>query len=317
MDKKTFGKNFTNDSAALYFTFSGTPLKRKIDDTKIENLMDQYFKNLKSYNDGVKDITAIRTILKDFDENYLELRVLDNKDHIIIKYVNKELIIYKKTSSLNEETASIKYEKKKEMAFSFSNPTVECSPSNEIVEFVQMQVKELHSLQNISPIILDRDAKKLCEIYQLFYQKNPNFSSKTENIKVQTMMSILTSVGVSLGEDYAFSLYPHIEMPISYKLEEIVHKLSPLGEISDIDKPVPLNKKVKEIIKMVGQSLKEQIEEEKEIEMLILLSNVIYALEYDLAKPINLNEIAKSSGYSISEVESCKELVKRIDQKMK
>lgn len=106
-----------------------------------------------------------------------------------------------------------------------------------------------------------------------------------------------------------------VKMPISLNLEQLVNKLFPLGEISDIDDPVKLADEPK--IKIVGECVREVINDGyNQDEALITISKVIHAGRYRLSSNANVKELSEFTNRTENEVESSIRLVKRIETKL-
>ena len=161
------------------------------------------------------------------------------------------------------------------------------------------------------------DSKALIEIYKLFYDENPDFSLSNINIRVQTMMSILAQFGITLGADYSFSLLEKSKMPNSLYIEQLVNKLFPLGEITDVDEPIKLADEPKKIIKIVGECVREVINDGyNKDDALITISKVIHAGRYNLSSNSNVKELSNFTNRTQNEVESSIRLVNRIEKKL-
>ena len=178
-------------------------------------------------------------------------------------------------------------------------------------------MKQIYYLKNAKPIVLDTDDKALIEIYKLFYNENPDFSSKGINIKIQTMMSILAEFGISLEDDYGFSLCGKVKMPVSLNLEQRVNKLYPLGKVSSFEDGVKLAEEPKKIIKIVGETIKEAIKnEQNQNEVLITISKVIHAGRYCISSNSDVKKLSEFIESSTDKVESSIKLVKRIETRI-
>lgn len=254
---------------------------------KIDALLEDFISNHR-HNYMIENVSIVRTILTDCEEKLLVIFYQDEKGSELVKYDNSNLFLYEK--SQREENSEyydrykIKYEPTNGIKLHYNNHETDVADylgielvSKEITEIM----KQIYYLKNAKPIVLDTDDKALIEIYKLFYNENPDFSSKGINIKVQTMMSILAEFGISLEDDYGFSLCGKVKMPVSLNLEQRVNKLYPLGKVSSFEDGVKLAEEPKKIIKIVGETIKETItNEQNQNEVLITISKVIHAGRY-------------------------------------
>lgn len=161
----------------------------------------------KRFNSDLFMMTSyIRTIFRDFDEHILKIDLFEsklNKTSIILKDGNIEHYSSVKTIFLNNKNIIVEIKKDENGKISFSinnNQTIECLDNmDEIGKLVTKELQKIKSIKNINPKIkLDIYDRLLCQIYQLFYNEYPDFSSKYINRKVQSMMYLLNEYGVSM-----------------------------------------------------------------------------------------------------------------------
>lgn len=312
--------NFTKGSIEV--RFNGIP-NDNADLDKIEALLEDFINNHR-HNYMIENVSIVRTILKDCEEKLLVIFYQDEKGSELVKYDNSNLFLYEK--SKREENSEyydrykIKYEPTNSIKLDYNNHETDVAdyPGIELVskEITEM-MKQIYYLKNAKAVVLDTDDKALIEIYKLFYNENPDFSSKDINIKVQTMMSILAEFGISLGDDYGFSLWGKVKMPVSLNLEQRVNKLYPLGEVSSLEDSVKLAEEPKKIIKIVGETIRETItNEQNQNEALITISKVIHAGRYCLSSNSDVKKLSEFTERTTNEVESSIKLVKRIETRI-
>lgn len=266
---------------------------------KIDALLEDFISNHR-HNYMIENVSIVRTILTDCEEKLLVIFYQDEKGSELVKYDNSNLFLYEK--SQREENSEyydrykIKYEPTNGIKLHYNNHETDVADylgielvSKEITEIM----KQIYYLKNAKPIVLDTDDKALIEIYKLFYNENLDFSSKGINIKVQTMMSILAEFGISLEDDYGFSLCGKVKMPVSLNLEQRVNKLYPLGKVSSFEDGVKLAEEPKKIIKIVGETIKETItNEQNQNEVLITISKVIHAGRYCISSNSDVEKLS-------------------------
>ncbi len=290
---------------------------------KIDALLEDFISNHR-HNYMIENVSIVRTILTDCEEKLLVIFYQDEKGSELVKYDNSNLFLYEK--SQREENSEyydrykIKYEPTNGIKLHYNNHETDVADylgielvSKEITEIM----KQIYYLKNAKPIVLDTDDKALIEIYKLFYNENPDFSSKGINIKVQTMMPILAEFGISLEDDYGFSLCGKVKMPVSLNLEQRVNKLYPLGKVSSFEDGVKLAEEPKKIIKIVGETIKETItNEQNQNEVLITISKVIHAGRYCISSNSDVEKLSEFIESSTDKVESSIKLVKRIETRI-
>ncbi len=323
MKKVNFNKNITYENGERFaFIFEGVESNSDINGEKINKLLDDFI-NSKSHANMLRNVSFIRTILKEFEEKLLVVEYSDIDSQEIIKYNNKNLVLFscknKNEKIKNSMTAEFISEKGLNISFSdLDKDSIMDYPNYDIInqQFSKL-IKHINLLKNVKPVNLDMDSKALIEIYKLFYNENPDFSLSNINVRVQTMMSILAQFGISLGNNYAFSSLENIKMPISLRLEQLVNKLFPLGEITDIDDSFKLSNESKKTIKIVGECVREIINNGyNKDEALITISKVIHSGKYSLSSNSNVKELSNITNRTQNEVESSIRLVKRIEKKL-
>ena len=287
---------------------------------KIDKLLEDFMNNHR-HNYMVENISIVRTILKDCEEKLLVISYKDGSGSETVKYDNASLSSYEKSkkekNSENFNKYQIKYESSYGIKLDYNNH--ENDVSDEWIELFSKEttnmVKQINNLKNVKAIDLDKDDKALIEIYKLFYNEEPDFTSKDINVKVQTMMSILAEFGISLNCDYAFSLYGE-EIPLSFVLLQKVNKLYPLGKVDKLQDSINLDKEVKKIIEIVGENIRESISsKQNKNEALASISRIIYAGGYHLSSKSDIKNISEFE-HTDDDVEPSIKLVKRIKSRI-
>lgn len=322
MEPIIISKTLNFAKGSIEVRYNGIP-SVNADLDKIDALLEDFISNHR-HNYMIENVSIVRTILTDCEEKLLVIFYQDEKGSELVKYDNSNLFLYEK--SQREENSEcydrykIKYEPTNGIKLHYNNHETDVADylgielvSKEITEIM----KQIYYLKNAKPIVLDTDDKALIEIYKLFYNENPDFSSKGINIKVQTMMSILAEFGISLEDDYGFSLCGKVKMPVSLNLEQRVNKLYPLGKVSSFEDGVKLAEEPKKIIKIVGETIKETItNEQNQNEVLITISKVIHAGRYCISSNSDVKKLSEFIESSTDKVESSIKLVKRIETRI-
>ena len=267
---------------------------------KINALLEDFINNHR-HNYMTENVSIVRTIFKDCEEKLLVIFYQDETGSELVKYDNSNLSLYEKSkreeNSEHFDRYKIKYESPYDIKLDYNNK--ETDMSNYLgIELVSKEIneiiKQIYYLKNAKAVVLDTDDKALIEIYKLFYNEKPDFSSRDINIKIQTMMSILAEFGISLGDDYAFSLWGKVKMPVSLNLEQRVNKLYPLGEVDSVEDSVKLASEPKKIIKIVGECIRETIlNEQNQTEALIIISKVIHVGRYCISSNSDVKKISE------------------------
>lgn len=314
--------NFTDGSIEI--RYEGIPLNKDVDTIKIEELLNDFIDN-ENHTNMIRNVSFLRTLLKDFEEKLLVVYYKDDKGSELVKYDNSNLFLFQKSQTNNdndkfENRYNIKYNPPYGINIDYKVTEAELnnsSNSQTVSENISKIMDHIYKLKNIHAIELDRDSKVLVEIYQLFYNENPDFSDRSITVKVQTMMSILAEFGINLGEDYSFINLPKLNMPLSLNLVELVKKLYPFGKINAVVDPVKLAEEPTNIIKIVGEAIREAIKNvDDKDEALEKISQIIYASRYNLSSNSDVSRICGFTKRTPEEVESSIQLVKKIERKI-
>lgn len=134
---------------------------------------------------------------------------------------------------------------------------------------------------------------------------------------MKNQIFLLQQFGISLDDNYSFSLLGKYKIPLSLKLEQFVNNLFPLGKVYD-DNLVEIPEDSKKTIKIVGECVRNKIKKEKNKDIyLMIISKVAYIVEYNLSSNVDSTKLSELTNYTQNEVESSIKLLKRIKNKLK
>lgn len=297
----------------LFFRYEGESpsvdvTEKVTDDIKI------FLNDSTSHGDMYRNITYLRTILKDCKESLFVISYMDILgNHQIVKYKDKRLITYKNSKKIKDTKYVVESNGTAGLQISFCNVDddfTDYKNSKKINEQVSDTLKTISVLKNIRKVDINEDAKKLINIYKLFYGENPDFSYIDIYVRVQSMMNILESFGVSLGNNYEYNIYGGKDYPMSMTLETLISTLRPLGRIVSVD-DVGLSDKDKKIIECISASIKDVTDSEVG---LITLSKVIsmdreYGDNFDI--PIEDDADKEQITSTVQKIKSMKERVSK------
>lgn len=310
-----------DDGCKLEIRYTGIP-KENVDLVKINLLLDKIVDNKYYGNNVPRIISAIRTILKDFEEKLLVVTRVSSNSTEIVKYDNGYLFHYELE---NEDKMSVCYDGISGLNFSFSKDIIDdYSKSRIATKQFSVMSNLIQYLKDIKGIKLDYDSNVLIEVYRLFYGENPDFSLQNINVRFQAMLSILAGFGISLGDYYSF--LPGVEycdlekvnMPISLAIEQRVDSLFPLGEVTEFGETFTLTDEAKSIIENVGESIRESIKGSKNKDKaLITLSNIIYERRYNLASSSDTEWLIKHTTCTPEEIKSTIKLLESVEKRVR
>lgn len=314
MQKVSITKVSKSVTRNIEVRYEGLTRHQDIDISQLDNELEEFI-HAKCRNDMLKNIMMIRTILDSIEEKSLVVSYEDENTLEMVKYDCTNLYFYQKQRK--DKTLEIIYMPNhgglqiKDNYRDLEDYSTVQTVSKELVSAID----RIHDLTRVKKIILDENSKRMIEIYKVFYQENPNFQSKDINIRMQTMMSILSYFDLSVG--YDFCLLGKMMMPISLRLEQDVERLYPFGEIDEVEDNVSLVQEAKKEIEMIGQAIRENVSGRKELnEKLITTSRVLHAKRYNLPSNCQVDAISDFIGRTPSEVKSTIKLVKQINDKI-
>lgn len=320
----TFQKKYQNlHYYNLEFCFSGYHENENLNREEIEALLDNCFetKPNRCGSNIVVMVTWLRTIFRDFNNGYLELSASYKNKKIKLAYNNNQLLYYNLEEILYTENSS------KNLFVNYSEPfdfhmRVEEKKLNTIepVANYEKYIKETMQListlsGNIEAIELNENDKILCQIYQLFYGKTPDFSQEMIYEEVQTMICAFKQFHLDINLDNYYHLPQEMDaIPFTPIL---LNRLVPLGKISKIEKQMPILQSLERKIETIGYMFRKYTDDNPQL--IEQLGTIIYCGNYDLvefAKETNVDYISTQSYYSIEDVEESIELVRKINNKL-
>lgn len=258
-------------NGTLEFKYIGTPNNNSnIEETKI--LIDKFFESRKNYTDMIKNVTFLKTILKNYEEKLFVLTYENYTNYENIEYNNSNISLYERDyNGFVEENYinySIKYERNKNMIFSMNDKKIIKPEITIIKNILNENLEKIKKLTNIKLIKKDRYVKEINEAYRLFYNETLDFSDENINIKIQNMLYFLNQYNINISY-YDYSIY---DKPINDSLKIYINGLFPLGKIEEND--LILNNNLKRKIIIIGEELRKF----KEINNLDLgeINNIIY-----------------------------------------
>lgn len=312
METVSFSEMCNFEGESIEVKYEGIPLKQDIDEDEVKRMIRNFVDNHK-HDNMIENVTILRTILREYQEISLDVIVSCDDEKEKVFYLNLYNLHWFNFTK-NSQKYKIKYDNIMGLELNYHN---EVDNLKKYTDDLSDIMKYISDLSNVGPIIINDNDKALIEIYKLFYKENPDFSSEDINVKVQTMMSILSEFGITLDCDYAFYLMGKKKMPMSLKLKEMVKKMYPFGVVNEVKDNIKLADESRKIIEIVGDSIMDVIHDEDDMnEALITISKVIHASRYNLSSKANVREIAEFTNRSVDDVEASVQLVKRIEHKI-
>lgn len=310
-------KQFNLKESSIEIRFNGIPTK-EVNLDEINVLLDDFINN-HIYISMLDFVIMLRTILRNFDERLLVVSYQDEQTSEYVEYYDTNLFLYEKNrKQSNDDGYKITYYSTNGLKINYNNSNVDVNYKN--VEVVSDDISDMmmniYYLKDAKAKVLDTDDKLLIEIYKVFYNENPDFSSPDINNRIQSMMSILLGFGIYIDDSTGFILSGENNTPVSYDLRRRVNRLYPFGVVNKTN--IKLAEEPKFIIKSVRDSIDEMMDDDSEfVQKLIAISKIIYVKKYCVSTDSDIDKISKFTNSTSNEVESSMKLVKHIESKIK
>lgn len=165
------------------------------------SLISKSLSTLKNYENIERIISTIRTIFRDYEESFLEVRLSKKNIEQYVEYISRQLYVY-------EYSESIKVKHNKINRFLI----YDILESDSVLEKPKFFKDAVERLQNIKSIPLNANDMEFCEKFKTFYGRYPDFSSDG----IYKEVDLMYKCGV-LNSD-------KIKHP-----EEIIDKMLPFG----------------------------------------------------------------------------------------
>lgn len=324
-----------DDGTSLDYSFIGLENVDEYSEAdELQNVVTNIFKSKSSVPTIIEATTIIKNVFRTLEEEHLDINIWKDKDFMeMVNYLRDNLNMYYYNMESNENNiANITFEHHQKKGTNFSitktrknrKKETEYSDFNNVKELFNKKINTLCELQNIKMIKLSQIDKIICTIYRLFYQSNPNFSRKKDQILAQSMFAFLTDFGISLpasqndtNDIFCFSLMYNQTMVTSLQLSQILDQLAPLGEIKENISFVKLNKDAQQTIGIIGKEIREHMNSKPNpVEWFKDFVKVNYIKSNCVPANSTHEEIAGESQCPETEVKSNLKLVKKINDKV-
>lgn len=226
------------DGSYFLLIYEGTPLDLSEDDYhEVERKLRLFMDNKEVHSDIIKNVSFLRTIFVDYDEQYLYVKYHDKTKDEYVEYKNKELTLYE-----CKDLDTDKKKKNKSTKNSFKTRT-----------------DTYNQLKNIGPIGIGKDEYKIIDVYNYFFNMCPNFSYKQINIIIQCMILILKKYNINILDNNDYIMDEELGIPISPSLNERISGLFPYGIIRSKSNEKLLSNEEIEKISLIGNQVSNAI----------------------------------------------------------
>ena len=232
-------------------------IKYDIDDKLKESKMYDnisYALSMIKANNISNYVLNVKTILKDFKLNTLEIILTNENTSISINHVDNILKDYRYTNKSLDTSYSLG-----KVNFML-NDDIDENTKIKYSKILSEQLDIISSLKKLKPLSLDGDSKIMCILYKKFYGKNPDLLNRNTYIEFQNMFSIMYSLGFNLSDEIKFLIYPQKTVPWSIELDKKLSMLSSFGNINVDELDCNIKKEVLNRVEVVGNAVNEFIE---------------------------------------------------------
>lgn len=321
MKKYEFIKQIENEEQVEIKYFG--VVEDDVDLAALDEKVDRFLAKYPSC-DLVRLVGSLRTILSTCDERELSVKTKNAIRSKSVKYRNGSLASFKKEDvkningiTLNTKT---KYNAERGLSFDFTDKVNIDSIKGNVLSSVEKDVSStmyyIEALRNVEPVTLNKTDCTIIEMYKRFYDELPDFSAKDIDLKIQSMIYILSEYRFVIDGGYSFTFEKNFDMPYSQKLSNDIARLYPLGVV-DNDSKVKLNKNALIIIDVVRSELYKCSNYSSEIQdVLPRVNRIIYTKKHKNTNNSNHYEIANYANTSLQEVKNTSILMKKIGSRI-
>lgn len=228
---------FVKDGVYLEFAYTGTAQNENVNYEKLENLIDNVFE-YKSYDQNIEKILlSIRSIFKDFKEQFLKINLVNDEYSCLVLASNGKIQQYNKISKVFNNRVQFCYDDISGVSFSTSNNStglLEYQSVQSINNFIITEIERIKIIDTMVPKkALDMQEKSICLIYKTIYGSLPDFSKKDNWTKFTNILFQL--------KNHKFKINSIKDSYIDNMLS-VIDRIAPIGEINqcDLNSHVPL-----------------------------------------------------------------------------
>ena len=302
-----FESHIHKDSKSFDFWYEGKLINDNVDMKSIESILDRFVNNL-SHGNMRKNISFLRTIFKDFNEEKLVAWNDSDRARECVSYYNGNLSSY----SYVKDDFSLDY--------NYGKYSILDNDDHDLNVRVENVLNNIHNLKHVDGVDLNRDTKQLAELYNKFYGEDIDFSDPFCNVKCQTLLSILEHYGIDIYSSYFddnlcdFSLRKNVDFPYSWGLTEFINNNFPLGVVKGEFNYYGeyQTKRISIISKILKDAYKEDL-----LKGLKYFSKTYHAMKYNLADGCDNLGISNYIDIPCDEVAKSRQLIHTVDKCIK
>lgn len=308
---------------SLEFKYSTLSSKYHFQKNKLTKILTNIFNDRTTVPTLIETTKTIKTIFREIDELSLEIYINKDKELEGLMYYQGNLVSYSYQLYSSEKAPidifmDYSYTPKKrvqaELTITDSDGNLK-NPSQYQNIFYQ-KIEIIQQLQQVKPTVLSTTNHRLCAVYRLFYQENPNFSISETKQKTINMLTFLREFNISVEDketNYNLTLNSKKDKLSSLTLLLELNELAPFGEITPEMSSIQLANWEKQTIKAIGKEIRHHMQ--KHSDPMKWFSNLVqinYIKKYYLPSKSSEQDIANFGNYQKDEVIKTLKLVKEI-----
>lgn len=289
-----------------------------LNEVELELTLDQFLKNYYSTMPIRTVVTGIKTIARNLKEELIRVCKIDSIGTEVIQYDFGVLTDYRENQKVYGEMEQFSYNNQTGIQLSISNQenSVVSNYGEEYGTHLKENMMKLRFLK--TPQIqknLTREEELVCLMYQLFFDKVPDFRFSQNCLKTQMMIATLCPF-LSIGELFDLSLYK--EIPISNEIALMMRRLALFGPIteSEYTNHIDIASYEKEQIYTSGKHIRDYLFEHKvdELKLLKKIGILSYYISMGWSSEQKMfHYIRENTNYSEKEIQEGTQFIKKFN----
>lgn len=262
--------------------YGGTALS-DFNQKRAEQLIEFLIDDEESISNTLRDVTYIKTVMQNVTEGKIYIKYHDQEKEEVVKYENNMLDSYEcRRRGLKSNYTKIEYTKYCGLQVSFADfedkSIFDEKPVGMLKYDFASMVDYINELKTAHSVWIDNDIRFIIQAYELFYEEKIDFSNEEIELRIQTMISILSQYGICKNY-YKFS--ESFDFPRCRIISEMISYMSQLGKITNLDQAEKIENYKIEEIQLIGKTVRGKRTNEEVNSLLVILSKIFYQGKYN------------------------------------
>ncbi len=203
-----------------------------VDDKNKDKIID--YINNSDFSNMYELVLNIRLLLENCGEEQIIINYETKGEKEYIKFEKQRLTMYEKSISENDLILKGKYYLNYGLDISYNIEDI-YAKKNFVQKHIIAMLDEVSNLQKYGMIPVSEEERKLINLYKNFYDEPIDFNDEQINFKLQSMMNILSYLGVTIEKYNLFIRWNDREVPTNTNIEKSIDRLKPYGKICEFD----------------------------------------------------------------------------------